>query len=147
MNFEAARTKMVDNQIRTTDVTSHTVLSAFLSVPRESFVPAKLKPLAYIDTDIALESEDGAPTGRYLMEPSPLAKLLQLAAVTPEDSVLEIGCGTGYVSALLSQLAGKVVSLESDPSLATQASAALDALGCANVTVVNGDLEKGHAAG
>ncbi|MDQ0320182.1 protein-L-isoaspartate(D-aspartate) O-methyltransferase [Pararhizobium capsulatum DSM 1112] len=147
MDFQAARTKMVDNQIRTTDVTSHTVLSAFLSVPRESFVPAKLKPLAYIDTDIALESEDGAPTGRYLMEPSPLAKLLQLAAVTPEDSVLEIGCGTGYVSALLSQLAGKVVSLESDPSLATQASAALDALGCANVTVVNGDLEKGHAAG
>lgn len=147
MDFQAARTKMVDNQIRTTDVTSHTVLSAFLSVPRENFVPAKLKPLAYIDTDIALESEDGAPTGRYLMEPSPLGKLLQLAAVTAEDKVLEIGAGTGYVSALLSQLAGSVVSLESDASLATQATAALEALGCPNVTVVNGELDKGHAAG
>ncbi|WP_075288876.1 protein-L-isoaspartate O-methyltransferase family protein [Pararhizobium arenae] len=146
MDFQAARRKMVDNQIRTTDVTSHTVLSAFLSVPREAFVPAKFRELAYIDTDVALETEDGSPTGRYLMEPSPLAKLLQLAAITKEDSVLEIGCGTGYVSAILSQLAGKVVALESDKSLAAQASAALEAQGCRNVTVVNGDLEKGHAA-
>lgn len=147
MDFQAARTKMVDNQIRTTDVTSHTVLSAFLSVPREEFVPAGRKALAYIDTDVALETEDGKPTGRYLMEPSPLAKLLQLAAVTAEDSVLEIGCGTGYASALLSQLAASVVALESDASLAAQASAKLAALGCGNVTVVTGELEKGHAAG
>jgi len=75
MDFEAARTKMVDNQIRTTDVTSHSILSAFLTVPREAFVPEKLKPLAYIDTDIEI-----AP-GRYLMEPSPLAKLIHLAEI------------------------------------------------------------------
>ena len=70
MDFEAARTKMVENQIRTTDVTSHSVLRAFYNVPREAFVPAKAKSLAYIDTDIEV-----AP-GRYLMEASPLAKLL-----------------------------------------------------------------------
>ena len=51
MDYAAARTKMVDNQIRTTDVTSHSVLNAFLTVPREAFVPAELKPLAYIDED------------------------------------------------------------------------------------------------
>lgn len=147
MDFQAVRTKMVDNQIRTTDVTSHTVLSAFLSVPREEFVPARRKDLAYIDTDVALETEDGKATGRYLMEPSPLAKLLQLAAVTSDDSVLEIGCGTGYASALLSQLAASVVALESDPALAAQAAAKLAAQGCANVTVVTGELEKGHPAG
>ena len=77
MDFQAARTKMVDNQIRTTDVTSHTVLSAFLSVPREAFVPARRKDLAYIDTDVALETEDGKATGRYLMEPLVLARLLR----------------------------------------------------------------------
>ena len=89
MDFEAARVKMVDNQIRTTDVTSHSVLSAFLTVPREAFVPEKAKVLAYIDNDVEI-----CP-GRFLMEASPLAKLLQLAAITKEDTVLEVGCGTG----------------------------------------------------
>src|SRR3546814_7199277 len=64
MDFEAARIKMVDNQIRTTDVTSYSVLNAFHAVPREAFVPARLKPLAYIDDDIEI-----AP-GRFLMEAS-----------------------------------------------------------------------------
>ena len=86
MNFEAARIKMVDNQIRTTDVTSHPVLAAFLSVPREEFVPAALKPLAYIDSDIELAA-NGAGGRRYLMEPSPLAKLLQLAEISKDDTV------------------------------------------------------------
>ena len=145
MNFEAARIKMVDNQIRTTDVTSHAVLSAFLSVPREDFVPAAMKPLAYIDTDIELTAS-GASERRYLMEPSPLAKLLQLASVTKTDKVLEIGCGTGYASAILSTLAASVVALESDAALASEATETLARLGCSNVTVVTGDLEKGHAA-
>ena len=146
MNFEAARTKMVDNQIRTTDVTSHAVLSAFLSVPREEFVPAAKKPLAYIDTDIELSS--GAAFGRrYLMEPSPMAKLLQLATISKTDKVLEIGCGTGYGSAILSYLAATVTALESDEALAAEATTVLSRLGFATVTVVKGDLESGYAAG
>ncbi|CAN7521569.1 protein-L-isoaspartate O-methyltransferase [Pararhizobium sp. LjRoot255] len=145
MNFEAARIKMVDNQIRTTDVTSHTVLAAFLSVPREEFVPAAMKPLAYIDTDIELPAS-GASARRYLMEPSPLAKLLQLATISKSDKVLEIGCGTGYASAILSTLAGSIVALESDAALASAASETLARLGYSNVSVVTGDLEKGHAA-
>ncbi|MFN7103660.1 MAG: protein-L-isoaspartate O-methyltransferase family protein [Pseudorhizobium sp.] len=140
MDFQAARTKMVDNQIRTTDVTSYSVLQAFLAVPREEFVPAKLRPLAYIDNDIEI-----AP-GRYLMEASPLAKLLQLAQITKDDVVLEIGCGTGYVSALLSSVAGSVVSIESDEALAGQAVEKLSSLGYDNVAVVPGDMERGCPA-
>ncbi|KRD48919.1 MULTISPECIES: protein-L-isoaspartate O-methyltransferase [Sinorhizobium/Ensifer group] len=145
MNFEAARTKMVDNQIRTTDVTSHSVLSAFLTVPREEFVPAKMKELAYIDTDIALDAANGGGP-RFLMEPSPLAKLLQLAEIAKSDVVLEIGCGTGYASALLSLIAGSVVALESDQGLAATATETLARLGYDNIAVVTGELEKGYAA-
>lgn len=139
MDFEAARVKMVENQIRTTDVTSHSVLNAFFAVPRENFVPEKSKLLAYVDCDIEV-----AP-GRFLMEASPLAKLLQLGAITKDDKVLDVGCGTGYVSAVLSLVAGKVIALESNEELAAQAKTNLAALGYDNVTVVGGDLEKGHA--
>jgi protein-L-isoaspartate(D-aspartate) O-methyltransferase len=146
MDFEAARVKMVENQIRTTDVTSHSVLNAFLSVPREAFVPEKSKPLAYIDNDVQIAAAADGRQPRYLMEASPLAKLLQLAAITKDDVVLEVGAGTGYTSALLSQLAGAVVALECDDVLAAQAKEALARLNCANVTVVTGNLAQGHAA-
>lgn len=141
MDFEAARIKMVDNQVRTTDVTSHTVLSAFLAVPREAFVPENRKQLAYIDTDIAVSQADG---GRYVMEPSPLAKLLQLGEIVATDSILEIGCTTGYTSALLSLLGKDVTALESDADLAAQAKANLSGLGYTNVNVVTGPLEAGY---
>ncbi len=145
MDFEAARTKMVDNQIRTTDVTSHSVLSAFLTVPREAFVPADLKPLAYIDEDLQVApAKDGNPP-RYIMEPSPLAKLVQLAAITKDDVVLEIGCGAGYAAAILSQVGGSVVAVECDGTLAANATATLSELGYDNVAVVTGELEKGYA--
>lgn len=139
IDYKAARTKMVDNQIRTTDVTSHEVLDAFLTVPREEFVPAAVKPLAYIDNDIQL-----AP-GRFLMEPSPLAKLIQLADIAPGDIVLEVGCGSGYASAILSKLGSSVVALESDAELAASATETLASLGYDNVAVVTGDLEGGYA--
>lgn len=137
MDYEAQRVKMVNNQVRTTDVTSHSVLSAFLSVPRENYVPEAVKPLAYVDKDLEI-----AP-GRYLTHASPVAKLLQLAAIAQQDSVLEIGSGTGYVTALLSLLAGKVVGVESDPSLAEAARANL--AGATHVKILTGDMEKGAA--
>ncbi len=143
MDFEAARIKMVDNQVRTTDVTSHPVLSAFLTVPREAFVPEEMKALAYIDTDVKVSAANG---GRYVMEPSPLAKLVQLAAIEPGDAILEIGSNSGYGAAILSRIGGSVVALESDGALAAQARTTLAALGYDNVTVVEGPLEAGHAA-
>jgi protein-L-isoaspartate(D-aspartate) O-methyltransferase len=138
MDFTAQREKMVDSQIRTTDVTSHSVLRAFLAVPREAFVPERLKAVAYIDSDIEI-----AP-GRHLMQPSPLAKLLQLAEIDKSASVLEIGAGSGYVTTLLSELAGSVTALESDPSLLETAKANL--AGRQNVELVSGSLASGFAA-
>jgi len=145
IDYELARTKMVDNQIRTTDVTSHPVLRAFLTVSREDFVPARYRALAYSDADIPVTPEGGDARGpRYLMQPSPLAKLLQLSDVKPDDVVLDVGCGVGYVSALLSLLASSVVALESDETLATEAAETLSRLGYDNVAVVTGDLTKGY---
>ncbi|MBO6920164.1 MAG: protein-L-isoaspartate O-methyltransferase [Rhizobiaceae bacterium] len=140
IDFAIARQRMVDNQIRTTDVTAHELLDSLLSVPREAFVPEDMVPLAYIDTNIKL----GA-SGRSMLEPSPLAKLLQAAEVTSTDNVLEVGTGTGYVSAVLSSMADQVTALEVDPELAEEAKANL-AEGYNNVSVVTGALAQGHKA-
>ena len=144
IDYDLARTKMVDNQIRTTDVTSHLVLDAFLTVARQEFVPAKFRALAYSDADIPLTLDDGHDDRRYLMQPSPLAKLVQLADVKPDDVVLDVGCGTGYASALLSLLASSVVALESNETLAKQAAETLSDLGYDNVAVVSGNLAEGY---
>jgi len=141
MDFEAARRKMVENQIRTRDVTAHSVLQAFLTVPRENFLSEKSKTIAYVDGDIQI-----AP-GRYLMDASTLAKLLQLSAISKTDRVLEIGAGNGYAAALLANLAGSVVSIESDQALAAEAGEKLAALGYGNVKVVTGELEAGSRDG
>ena len=145
-DYQEPRQKMVDNQIRTTDVTSHSVLKAFLTVAREDFVPTPLKPLAYIDTDIQISAGGPDGVGRYVMEASPLAKMLQLAQITRDHVVLDIGCGSGYSAALLSLLAGSVVAVESDAALAEAASERLSDGGYDNVAVVTGELEKGYAA-
>ena len=136
-DFSALRMKMVDGQIRTTDVTSHPILDAFIAVHREDFVPGRFKPVAYIDNDVEL-----AP-GRYLMAPSPLAKMVQVAEIGSGDHVLDLGAGTGYVTALLAHIAGTVIGLESDADLAVQAKANVDAIGLSNATIVTGDLKAG----
>ncbi len=135
---------MVDGQVRTTDVTNAPLIEAMLTVPREAFVSTGQRDIAYIDEDIRIGGANGA--GRYLMEPSPFAKLLQLAEIDASDSALDVGCGTGYASAVLSRLAKSVVALESDPALAESASSTLSTLGYDNVTVVQGPLAQGQAA-
>lgn len=128
---------MVDSQLRTTSVSALDVLEAFLSVPREAFVPARKRELAYIDEDIEVSAS------RYIMEPSPLAKLVQLAAVKPGDVVLDIGCATGYSAAILSRLASSVIAIESDEDLAAKAGDTLAELGHDNVVVLNRPLQEG----
>ena len=145
-DFDEQRVKMVDGQVRTTDVSDAAVLAAMLSVPREEFVPPRLRQLAYIDEDIEVAAADGDRPARYLMEPSPFAKLLQLARLRPSDFVLDVGCATGYSSAVLSRIAGFVVALESDPTLAERAGASLSRLGYDNVAVVHGPLSGGHSS-
>ncbi|BDA84334.1 protein-L-isoaspartate O-methyltransferase [Aureimonas sp. SA4125] len=141
MDFAAARIKMVDNQVRTTDVTDARILRALLSVPRETFVPEARRSLAYIDDDLSLGE------GRFLMEASPFARLLQLAGIGAGDRVLVIGCGSGYSAAVVAQLAADVVVVESSSSLAQAARDGLAQSAVSNCTVIEGPLTDGHAAG
>ncbi|MFJ5488422.1 protein-L-isoaspartate O-methyltransferase, partial [Hansschlegelia beijingensis] len=111
-DFERLRHGMVDGQIRVADVTDHRVLAAFLTVPRERFVPAGREDLAYLDIRAPL----GAP-GRAMLEPMTLARLVQLAAPEEHESVLVVGCGLGYSVAIFAELAARVVGLECDADL------------------------------
>lgn len=144
LDFAELRRKMVDSQIRTVDVTKLTVLEAFLTVPRERFVPENLKDISYIDEAILVLPSKNSGIGRYLLKPAALAKLLQAADIKPDDVVLDVGAATGYSAALLSRLAGSVIALESNEELLNAASENLQATGCDNVVVVRGALEKGY---
>lgn len=146
VDFAELRKTMVDNQIRTVDVTKLPVLSAFLTVPREQFVSQNIRNLAYLDTDVEVKPAKKNTPARYVMEPASLAKLLQAAGIRKSDVVLDIGAGTGYAAALLSQLAASVIALESDKGLADKASELLVANNCDNVVVVQGALNEGYAA-
>lgn len=142
IDYAELRRGMVDGQVRTNNVTDPRIVSAMLEIPRERFVPAALKSLAYIDDDLALTS-GGAP--RYLIEPMILARLVQLADVQEHEHVLDIGTGTGYSAAVLAQLAQQVVAVEEDAGLAATATATLAELGVANVAVMHGPLNAGWA--
>jgi protein-L-isoaspartate(D-aspartate) O-methyltransferase len=114
-SFATARQKMVDGQVRTSDVTDHRVLDALLTVPREAYVPADRQALAYLDQDLDV-SESGSAK-RYLITPMLTGKLLQAAEIKPTDSVLVVGCATGYLAALAAKLAGSVTATEVAPAV------------------------------
>ncbi|MCR4268175.1 protein-L-isoaspartate O-methyltransferase [Nitratireductor sp. ZSWI3] len=143
-DFSLQRANMVEGQLRTTDVTNVPLLEAMGDIPREAFVPGRKKSLAYIDEDLEISAATREGPARYLMEPSPFAKLVQLADVQSSDVVLDIGAGTGYSAAVLSRLASFVVALESEETLAQTASETLETLGCVNVSVVSGPLRDGY---
>jgi protein-L-isoaspartate(D-aspartate) O-methyltransferase len=136
--FAAARSNMVEGQIRPNKVTDPAIVAAFMAIPREQFVPKAARGIAYVDEDIPV----GA--GRFLIEPMVLARLIQEAHVAPGDAVLVVGAGSGYSSAVLSRVAGAVVGLESDPDLVRRASKALADLDVENAVVIEGPLTAGH---
>ncbi len=138
VDFATARLNMVESQIRTNKVTDPHLLDAFETIPRERFVPERLRGIAYIDEDVALGGE------RYVMEPMVLAKLLQAARPGPEDVALDLGCGSGYATAILSRLVATVVALEADAALAAAAIRTLDELEIDNAVVVEGPLAEGY---
>jgi protein-L-isoaspartate(D-aspartate) O-methyltransferase len=144
-DFATARRMMVDGQVRTADVTDRPLLAAFLEVPRERFCPADKLSLAYMDLDV-LVSGPGHVT-RYLLKPMVLGKLIQALEVAESDRVLDVGCATGYSTALLSRLANVVVGLEEDENLVLRAREALAELGHADIKTVAGPLTRGFAAG
>ena len=131
--FSTARKKMVDGQVRPSDVTDIRILDAMLAVPREAFVPPNQRALTYLDLD--LDVSEGASAKRFLIKPVVMAKMLQAAEIKQGDHVLVVGCATGYAAAVVAKLAGKVMATESDKSLAAKAKDALSGLGLANATV------------
>ena len=121
MNVEAARLQMVEQQIRAWEVLDPRVLDAMGSVSRERYVPAAFGALAYADSPIPLGR------GHSMLAPSVDGRILQALALSPGESVLEIGTGSGFMSACLSALGTNVRSIEIEPSLAESAAARLKA--------------------
>jgi protein-L-isoaspartate(D-aspartate) O-methyltransferase len=134
MNIEFAREQMLGQQVRAWDVLDTRVIEAMRSVPREQFVPASWRDLAFADTGIPLGH------GQEMMTPKVEGRMLQALAPAPRDSALEIGTGSGYVSACLGRLVARVLSLEIHDDLAVRAQARLAAIGGANVRVQTMDV-------
>ena len=122
-DLEQARFNMIEQQIRPWDVLDHAILDLLGRVKREAFVPLAHRALAFVDMEIPLlGSEDEAmKLGHCMLAPRVEARMLQDLHVKPTDKVLEIGAGSGYMAALLSHRAQRVISLELNPELAQMA--------------------------
>ena len=139
MDFELARRNMVDSQIRTNEVSDPLVIEAIGKVPRERFLPTARQSQAYVDEDVPVAE------GRWLMEPMVTARLLQLADVQRTDHALVVPCGSGYMAAVLSHMAGSIVAVEEDGKVRDGASKLLAELGADTVAVVSGSVADGYA--
>ena len=135
--IEQARFNMIEQQIRTWDVLDQRVLDVMKSVPREQFVPEHYRSLAFADTNIPLGHE------QVMMAPKLEGRLLQALAITPDDSVLEIGTGSGYLTACLARLGKQVTSIDITADFTTAAAAKLEAQGISNVTLETFDAAEG----
>ncbi|MBV1865195.1 MAG: protein-L-isoaspartate O-methyltransferase [Rhodobacteraceae bacterium] len=138
-NFAAARTTMVDCQVRPSDVTKYPIIEAMLTIPREEFVPEQKKLVAYSGIHLDL----GA--GRMLLDARTFAKLLDAVNLQPSELVLDLGCGLGYSSAVIAHMAEAVVCVEEDEAMAQEASGLLAANAVDNAMVVAGPLAQGAA--
>ena len=142
--FSIARQKMVDGQVRPSDVTDPRIIDAMLAVPREAFVPQNRQALAYLDID--LDVSEGTSAKRFLIKPVVTAKMLQAADIKDTDNVLVVGCATGYTAAVVARLAGQVTATEVDPTMVARAKEVLAQLGIGNVPVRAADPPEGDAA-
>lgn len=137
---------MVESQLRPNRVTHPPLIEAMATIPREKFVPAARSSVAYCDETIKLgtSGEDNS-SERHLLAPMTFGKLVQLAEISGEDLVLDIGCGSGYSTAVLGSLADSVVALEESEEWAQDASARLSEIGVDNAAVVSGPLAEGFS--
>jgi protein-L-isoaspartate(D-aspartate) O-methyltransferase len=139
-DLTAARQLMVDSQLRGRGISDPRVLDAMLRIPREEFVPATYRAQAYEDHPLPIGND------QTISQPYIVAVMLESLQLTSSSRVLEVGTGSGYVTALLAELAGEVVSVERHPSLAEKAREVLAALGYGNVKVITGDGTLGYPA-
>ena len=135
---ESERLRMVDYQIAARDVNDERVLSAMREIPRHLFVPEPYRSAAYQDSPLPIGQ------GQTISQPYIVAKMTELLAVSPEDTVLEIGTGSGYQAAILGKLAREVITLERIPEVAEMAMKNLESLGISNVRVVVTDGTEGY---
>jgi len=140
MNLEKARHNMVEQQIRPWEVLDQDVLDLLYAVPREEFVPPAHRNLAFSDMEIPLGE------GERMWAPKIEARALQALALKRTDRVLEIGTGSGYLTALLAHRSAQVFSVEIRPALAAFGRANLERHGADNVTLAVGDGARGYAA-
>jgi protein-L-isoaspartate(D-aspartate) O-methyltransferase len=143
VDYATQRKNMVESQVRPSDVTDRRIIRAMLELPRELFVPERLRALAYMDGPVPLTPATHAGTRRALLSARVLAKLVQAAEIAAEAAVLDVGAGSGYGAALLARLGARVVALESDPDLRNDAIRRFADLSADNVTVVDGPLDQG----
>lgn len=136
-DFAASRTMMVDTQVRPNDVTKFPVIEAMLAIPREEFVPASRRSVAYSGENLEIGQ------GRVLLEPRTLAKMVDALDVQRSDLVLDLACGYGYSSAVLARMAEAVVAIEDDSDMAAEAERRLAEAGVYNVAVLNAPLVEG----
>ena len=137
IDYAAARTAMVDRQVRPSDVTRYPIIEAMLEVPRERFVPVALRPVAYAGEHLPLGPD------RVLLDPRSFAKMIDAADIDAGDLVLDLGCGLGYSAAVLARLAAAVVAVEPDPAMARSAAATLSELGVDTAAVIEGEPAAG----
>jgi protein-L-isoaspartate(D-aspartate) O-methyltransferase len=137
MNLEQARTNMVEQQIRTWEVLDQEVLDLLYVVPREEFVPQQHRALAFSDLEIPIGE------GERMWQPKLEARVLQELMLKKTGRVLEVGTGSGYLTALLAHRARQVISLEIKPALAAFGRRNLERHGVDNVTLETGDAARG----
>ncbi|MEJ6479586.1 MAG: protein-L-isoaspartate(D-aspartate) O-methyltransferase [Paracoccaceae bacterium] len=136
-DYATRRTMMVDTQVRPSDVTKFPIIDAMLSVPREEYLPADKAESAYVGGNITLSG------GRSVLEPRTFAKMLDALTIDPADVVLDLGCGLGYSTAVLAQMADFVVAVEDDSARVSEAQQNLSSHGVDNAAVVEGPLAEG----
>jgi protein-L-isoaspartate(D-aspartate) O-methyltransferase len=137
--FSTARFNMVESQLRPNGILDEKLLASVSRLPREAFVPEDVKSFAYMDEDVPVGF------GRKLLAPMVVARLIQAMNIQPSDRILDVGPATGYSSAILNDMAGEVIALESDPALLRQLQHNVTALELENVRPVQGALGDGFA--
>lgn len=137
LDFERARFNMVEQQIRPWNVLDSQVLDLLLRVPREDYVPEQYRALAFADMEIPLGH------GEKMAQPKLEARMLQELGIASSDRILEVGTGSGYMTALLASLGSHVYSVDIIPEFTQSAAAKLAAHGITNVTLETGDAARG----
>lgn len=136
-DFLQTRINMVDGQIHPSSVVDQRILESFKTVPRELFVPERLQGVAYTDENLSIGQ------GRYLLEPTTHAKMMQAVQPNDDDVVLDIGIGAGYSCAILSPMVTTIIALEHNKRQMDKATKLWDRLGFCNIALIDGKLEDG----